>query len=226
MKNGYIKLHRTLLDSKLWSCSDATFRVAVYLILSANHEPKWHRRIRIERGQTVRSLTQISDACRMSRKTVRHAIKVLLEDNFIVRDEPFGAHRGHRITLCEYGTYQDKKNKKGTLSNPLTTPLTPHKQEVKKNEKKKNIYLQTVLLTDEEYGKLLIPWGKDKKCYTIDERERAIEFLDNSIRAKGYSYKSHYAVLQGWIYEKIKNSESKSISTYEQQKKIRKELVI
>lgn len=111
---GWISVHREVIDSKLWSCSDATFRVAMYLLLSANHKQKYHRRITIERGQCVRSLTMISDDCNLSRKAVRHALKILSKDEFISLDEPFGAQQGHRITICKYNKWQDKNTDEGT----------------------------------------------------------------------------------------------------------------
>jgi len=111
---GYIKLHRQIIDSRLWSFSDATFRVAIYLLLSANHKPKFYRGINIERGQCIRSITRISDDCNVSRKAARHAIKVLSTDNFIFCDSPFGAQQGHRVTICKYEDYQDKEVDKGT----------------------------------------------------------------------------------------------------------------
>jgi len=113
-REGWVAIHRCIIDSKLWSCSDATFRVAVYLMLEANHEPHPVRRIKIERGQTVRSITRISDDCNLSRKAVRHALKILAQDEFLITDEPFGAQQGHRITICNYATYQPKKNGRGT----------------------------------------------------------------------------------------------------------------
>ena len=112
--NGWIKLHRDILDSKLWSCSDATFRVAIYLILSANHSTRHYRRIEIQRGQCVRSLTMISEACHISRKAARYAIQTLKADKFIEVDEPFGAQQGHRITVCKYETYQTQEMYRGT----------------------------------------------------------------------------------------------------------------
>ena len=112
--NGWIKLHRDILDSKLWSCSDATFRVAIYLILSANHSTRHYRRIEIQRGQCVRSLTMISEACHMSRQAARYAIQTLKADKFIEVDEPFGAQQGHRITVCKYATYQNCGDERGT----------------------------------------------------------------------------------------------------------------
>lgn len=122
MNNGYIKLYRCLLDSKLWSCSDATLRVAIYLLLSANHRSRWVRRIKIERGQCIRSLTQISHDCNINRNTARYAIKTLETDGFITKDEPFGTHQGHRITLCKYDDYQDKEADNNT---PTTQALDP-----------------------------------------------------------------------------------------------------
>ena len=113
-RQGWISLHRTIIDSKLWSCSDATFRVAIYLLIEANHKPAWHRRVWIERGQTARSITRISDDCNLSRKAVRYALETLRKDGFIVVDEPFGAQQGHRITVCKYDTYQKDNPNRGT----------------------------------------------------------------------------------------------------------------
>jgi len=76
----------------------------------------------------------IAEACFMTRKTVRGALATLERDGFIRRDEPFGAQRGHRITICEWDTYNAPELDKGTLSNPLSNPLTTHKQECIKNE--------------------------------------------------------------------------------------------
>lgn len=140
--NGWIKLHRSIIDSKLWSCSDATFRIGLYLILSANHKPRWVRRVWIERGQCVRSLTQIADDCHETRNTVRYALKVLKEDEFIKIDEPFGTHQGHRISICKYETYQahdgDEGHTQDTGTDTRGDTRTDHKQEWENGENDKN----------------------------------------------------------------------------------------
>jgi hypothetical protein len=150
MSEGWVMLHREMLDSKLWSCSDATLRVAVYLILSANHKERYHRRITIKRGQCVRSITMISDACGLTRKTVRTALKNLTDDGFVVIDEPFGAQQGHRLTICKYGTYQGDAVESGTarahavpheVSNELPLGLpTNNNDKNEKNVKTKVVY--------------------------------------------------------------------------------------
>ena len=55
----------------------------------------------------------------------------------------------------------------------------------------KNKYLDSVLLTDPEYQKLITK-------YTKDLTDKAIEILNNAIMSKGYKYKSHYHTLIGW----------------------------
>ncbi len=113
MDNGWIKLHRSLIGSRLWSCSDATFRVAVYLLLEANHAARWVKRREIKRGQLVRSTHHIGDACGVSRKAVRHALKVLERDKFIELAHHFGANRGPTITVCNYEEYQTGDTDRG-----------------------------------------------------------------------------------------------------------------
>jgi hypothetical protein len=114
INQGYILLHRKILDSKLWSCSDATLKVAIFLLLSANHKDRYYNRILIKRGQCVRSLSQISEGCNLSRKAVRYALKILEEDRFLTIDAPFGAQQGHRLIICKYGDWQNPEMIRGT----------------------------------------------------------------------------------------------------------------
>lgn len=59
------------------------------------------------------------------------------------------------------------------------------------NKKEKIKHLDAVLLTEQEFEKLVAKYGHDP---TI----KAIEILNNGIMSKGYKYKSHYHTLLGW----------------------------
>jgi len=111
--NGWILLHRSLLDSKEFSASPAQFKVLIYLILSANHKARFVRSVEINRGQCVRSLTRISDDCDLSRKAVRCALSNLAKSGFVNISTPFGAHQGHMITICNYDIYQSQRQGSG-----------------------------------------------------------------------------------------------------------------
>lgn len=109
---GWIRLWRDVLDSQLWSSSDATFRVAIYLLLSVNHEPAWFKGVRVERGQCIRALRTVAQECHLSLKAVRYAMATLEklegEDGtpFVLVDHPFGAQGSSRFTVCKYEHYQ------------------------------------------------------------------------------------------------------------------------
>ena len=208
--NGWIKLHRDLLDSKLWSCSDATFRVAVYLLLSANHSTRWHRRIKIEKGQCVRSLSMISEACSLSRKAVRYAIETLKGDNFIEIDEPFGAQQGHRITVCKYDTYQTSEDVKGTEgSNEGNNAGNNEGNTNKKGKNEKNEKNQPVGVdlpfNSEAFNAAWKDWRDHRKAMKRAMTPRAEQLAINKLpgnEAEAIRWINH-AIEKGWqgIYE-------------------------
>ena len=77
--------------------------------------------------------------------------------------------------------------------------ISNHKSET--NNKKKR-YMDSVLLTLEEYGKLIDKFGEDKtKDY--------IENLNNYVGSKGKKYKSHYYTILSWSKKDIKGNSKK-----------------
>ena len=54
-----------------------------------------------------------------------------------------------------------------------------------------------VLLTDDEYQKLVDEYGDQ-------ETDKAIKYLDEYIEMKGTKYKSHYLALRKWVFDAIK----------------------
>ncbi len=70
----------------------------------------------------------------------------------------------------------------------------------KKNKKDKNIkknkYGDFVLLTEDEYKKLVSLFG-------LPFTTKAIEVLDNYIGSKGDKYKSHYYTIRGWVKDAV-----------------------
>lgn len=69
----------------------------------------------------------------------------------------------------------------------------------------------TVFLSSSDINNLLDGWGFDGKAYgSHDELKRAIEILDQYQRANNKKYKSHYAVLQGWVYDRVKEQGTQS----------------
>jgi hypothetical protein len=57
--NGFIKLHRQLLDWE-WYSDNNTFRVFIHCLLKANYKDKNWKGIQIKRGQFVTSTSKLS----------------------------------------------------------------------------------------------------------------------------------------------------------------------
>lgn len=73
-------------------------------------------------------------------------------------------------------------------------------------KKQKHSYgeYKNILLTDEEYDKLV----KDYGAMRTDE---AIQFLDEAIEMKGYKYKSHYLAMKKWVFEAAEKQREQDI---------------
>lgn len=57
-----------------------------------------------------------------------------------------------------------------------------------------------VLLTDEEYAKLVSQYGEQ-------QTREAIEYLDEYIERKGYKAKSHYLAIKKWVFVALREEE-------------------
>lgn len=83
----------------------------------------------------------------------------------------------------------------------------PKKEAVKhKHGEHKN-----VLLTDEEYNKLL----------ALENGERAIEYLSEHIALKGYKAKSHYLAIKKWVFDALKEQDLKALELQRKEERLR-----
>ena len=188
--SGWIKLHRKMLTGQLWSLSDSVLRVATYLLLSANHEPRYWRGIEIKSGQTIRSQRTISEDCKMCRATVQTALKQLEKIEFIKTRKTLQKHQ--IITVCNWEVYQGGGLADSPLTSPLgspvTSPLTSPEQELEERKnKKKKTPLPPIggILDDPEFDNLNFPafresfhgWIDMRKAKKTPPTERAVRLV-------------------------------------------------
>ena len=119
MDNGFIKLHRKLIEWE-WFSDSKTFHVFMFLLLDANHTAKkWHG-ITVKRGQTLTGRIKISEATGISQQSVRTALSNLTSTNEIIIES---TNRFSIVTICNYDKYQDTKeptNQQPTSNQPQT----------------------------------------------------------------------------------------------------------
>jgi hypothetical protein len=144
--NGWVKFHRTLIDSDLWLSEPFTKGQAfVDLFLNANHKGKsfWVRgiEIKVERGQIAWSEVTMANRWRWSRNKVRRFLKWLENDGKTIQQTI--QRITTVITLVNYDKYQSDE----TTNETTERQQKDNKRYTNKNDKNdKNI--NTVGLTD------------------------------------------------------------------------------
>lgn len=135
MCNGWIKLHRKILDWE-WFTSPSTLQLFIYLLLRANKEDKKWRGILIKRGQLVTSVATISEETKLSTQQVRTSLNRLKSTNEITSKT---TNRFTLVTVCKYESYQlydeeEQQTKQQALQQTNNKQITNKQQQLKNNK--------------------------------------------------------------------------------------------
>lgn len=79
-----------------------------------------------------------------------------------------------------------------------------------KDTKHKYGEYKNVLLTEDEYEKLL----------AMEDGERAIDYLSDYIKMKGYKAKSHYLAIHKWVFDALKEQDIKAAELRKREKRL------
>lgn len=140
MLNGWIKLHRKMLDWE-WYGDANTMRVFIHLVLSVNHEDnKWKGNL-IKRGSCITSYENIAIKLNISIRNVRTAIKHLKSTNELTHE---GTKQFSYITINNFDAYNTRDtpsdsqvtNERHTGDTQVTT--NKNDKNVKNDKKDKN----------------------------------------------------------------------------------------
>ena len=148
MNDGWIKLHRALLDSSVWDLGPDITRLVNYLLLKAKSSAKAKKFFgtTVKRGEVITSLADIASDCswyenrkrrEWSRQKVMRMLDRLQEIEFCnLISDTFGTH----ISICNYNDYQlngkDNSDNSGTTVEQQRNNSV-HIQEGKEREESK-----------------------------------------------------------------------------------------
>lgn len=146
MCNGWIKLHRKILDWE-WFTSPSTLQLFIYLLLRANKEDKKWRGILIKRGQLVTSVATISEETKLSTQQVRTSLNRLKSTNEITSKT---TNRFTLVTVCKYESYQlyeeaEQQEKQQALQQTNNKQITNKQQQLKNNKNIRNNKKESIL---------------------------------------------------------------------------------
>ncbi|MNH86347.1 hypothetical protein D3C73_388020 [compost metagenome] len=226
--DGWIKLHRKLMESETFSRLTAIQKViAIYIVLNANHsDGVWFDKykgieVEVKRGQLITSRNKIvkewfKNDKDVTEQKVRTCLDKLEKLDFLTKSS---ANDYTVITVLNYGVYQgsetdDNQEVNQVLTKPqpsgnqaITTNKNDKKDKNEKNDKKKDIipkiqFAEFVNLTQEEYDKLISSHGEDKV-------KRMIEILDNYKGSNNKKYASDYRAILNWVVKRVEEEAAK-----------------
>ena len=146
MCNGWIKLHRKILDWE-WFTSPSTLQLFIYLLLRANKEDKKWRGILIKRGQLVTSVATISEETKLSTQQVRTSLNRLKSTNEITSKT---TNRFTLVPVCKYESYQlydetEQQTKQQALQQTNNKQITNKQHQLKNNKNIRNNKKESIL---------------------------------------------------------------------------------
>lgn len=130
---GWIKLHRELLEKPIWKeTTSKQHDILIVLLLMANHKPaKWlwkGKLFECQSGQFVTSIKSINKLCAedVSRQNIKTALKLFEELEFLTNES---TKQNRLITIVNYKTYQfidDEINQQINHQLTINQPSTNH----------------------------------------------------------------------------------------------------
>ena len=152
--NGFIKLHRQLLDWE-WYSDNNTFRVFIHCLLKANYKDKNWKGMTIKRGQFVTSTSHLSIELGLSINKIRLSLSKLKKTKEITIKT---TNKNTLISIVKFDTYQDIDTENHKQNNKQTTNKTQskHKQttttkEIKNIKNSKNTIRKKVNQKKKEF---------------------------------------------------------------------------
>ena len=208
MQQGWIKLHRSLLEHFVWTDKPFNMGAAwVDLVLMANYDKNKVSIngivVRVERGQIFTSYRFLAERWGWSLGRVKRFIDVLESEEMMTVER---SKNGTRLTLVNYSNFQDVQNTNGTPTEHQRNTdgtLTEQNKEIKKDKKvkeeKKDIYTSDIAevldYLNSRTGKKFTGKSKAhrqhivarlKEGFTVEDFKKVI---DNKVAAWGHSEK-------------------------------------
>lgn len=141
MTDGWIKLHRILLDKPIWKCSTPEQKVILITLLmmvnSKEAEWEWQsKKFKVRPGQMITSANSIMKECgqHISRQNIRTALDKFEKYEFLTKQS---TKTGMLVTIENWGTYQSIEKNQPSYQPSANQEVTTNK----KDKKDKNIYI-------------------------------------------------------------------------------------
>ena len=213
---GWIKLHRKILDNPIIFKDKDYLATWIYLLLNATHKeiPALFKgkKIILQKGQLITGRKSMASQLKISESKIYRIINDFKSEQQI---EQQTSNQNSLISILNWDKYQQSEQQnEQQMNNERTTdeqPVNTNKN-VKnvKNERNNNIYAKANKRKYGEYQNVLL---KDEELQLLKQEysnwEELIKYLDEYIEMKGYKAKSHYLCIKRWVVDAVKRNQPK-----------------
>lgn len=220
MSEGWIKLHRELLDKSIWTCSTPVQKVIlITLLMMANHEGReWEfkgKRIKLQPGQFITSLPAIAKLAGdgVSIRNIRTALKRFEEYEFLTDES---TANGRLITICNWERYQRGVEESDRLTDrQVTDDRQTGDRRVTANKNNKNdnniISTSTARACEEEASEAESE-SESEVDLTASGRERAKNRLRIGDSESSYIGQGEVATIRNWWNLEVANERIRKVN--------------
>ena len=202
MSQGWIKLHRQLLEWEWYDDINAC-RLFVHCLLRANHSNNKWRGIDIKRGSFITSLESLNRETGLSVSQIRTALKKLISTGELASKSQA---KNRVITVLGYDSYQqdDKQTSKllASKSQGSDRIVTTNKNDKKENNDKEcnKFNFKAELLNLGVSKDILEDWLKVRKTKKATNTKTALNTLIGEARKAGISIHEavQFSTVKGW----------------------------
>lgn len=184
--DGYIKLHRKLLESEVFQ-NEKLLKVFIYCLLKASHkehELKIGRQtVKVQKGQFVFGRKKASLELGIPESTVRDYMKILKKDKMI---DIKSTNKYSVVSIVNWGVYQSSGEKDDIKSDSKRTADGQQMDTYKNGNNKKNnnkANLNPFMFFEQEGFGQISSFIADKLNFLIDDygEEKVLEAMKNSV---------------------------------------------
>lgn len=223
MSDGWIKLHRELLNKSIWTCSTPAQKVIlITLLMMANHEEReWEfkgERIKLQPGQFITSLPAIAKLAGdgVSIRNIRTALKRFEEYEFLTDES---TANGRLITICNWERYQRGVEESDRLTDrQVTDDRQTGDRRVTANKNNKNdnniISTSTARACEEEASEAESESESESEVdkLTASGRERAKNRLKIGDSESNFIGQGEVATIRNWWNLEVANERIRKVN--------------